>query len=295
MDALIKRSRSLLLPAVGIASLLSLIWMARTPASASVRPPASAAGPAVHDSLTAEGRVSSYPGSEVVVSSDRAGTIREIRVEEKQHVKKGDLIASIKSDDLEAAMAESRARVDEAGADTRLYEAEVRRADELWRGEVGSRQALDKASRDLEAARARKRTSIAVVARLQAELDKTRILSPIDGVVVARRVNAGETIDARDAIVTIADLSRTRVEAEVDEFDATRMTLGLPVTISADGIDGQSWRGKIEEIPDTVVSRRLKPEDPGRPTDTRVLLVKVAFDGPTPLKLGQRVAVKIGQ
>ncbi len=47
----------------------------------------------------------------------------------------------------------------------------------------------------------------------------------------------------------------------------------------------------MEEIPDEVEGRKLKPEDPGKPTDTRVLLVKVAFDEATPLKLGQRVEV----
>jgi hypothetical protein len=49
----------------------------------------------------------------------------------------------------------------------------------------------------------------------------------------------------------------------------------------------------VEEIPDTVVGRRLKPQDPGKPEDTRVLLVKIAFQEPTPLKLGQRVEIRI--
>jgi hypothetical protein len=64
------------------------------------------------------------------------------------------------------------------------------------------------------------------------------------------------------------------------------------VQVSAEGFD-REWRGSIEEIPDSVVNRRLKPQDPSKPIDTRVLLVKVAFAEPTPLKLGQRVEVKI--
>ena len=86
-----------------------------------------------------------------------------------------------------------------------------------------------------------------------------------------------------------------RIEAEVDEFDAGRVALGAPVIVRAEGYNNQQWKGRVEEIPDTVVGRRLKPEDPGRPTDTRVLLVKIALDGPTPLKLGQRVEVEIQQ
>jgi hypothetical protein len=71
-----------------------------------------------------------------------------------------------------------------------------------------------------------------------------------------------------------------------------RVTVGDRVLVSAEECDRQ-WPGRVEEIPDVVSSRRIKPQDPGRPTDARVLLVKVALDGPTPLKLGQRLEVRI--
>jgi HlyD family secretion protein len=45
----------------------------------------------------------------------------------------------------------------------------------------------------------------------------------------------------------------------------------------------------VEEVPDVVVPRRLKPDDPSRPTDTRILLARIALKEPAPLKLGQRV------
>jgi hypothetical protein len=92
--------------------------------------------------------------------------------------------------------------------------------------------------------------------------------------------------------VTVSDLSRARIEAEVDEYDTGRVALGRPVVIRAEGF-AQSWHGKVEEIPDAVTSRRIKPQDPGRPSDTRVLLVKVAPDAPLPVKLGQRVEIEI--
>ena len=63
--------------------------------------------------------------------------------------------------------------------------------------------------------------------------------------------------------------------------------------ITADGFPGRSWRGTIEEVPDSVTLRRLKPQDPSRPTDTRILAVKVAFAEPMPLKLGTTVELKI--
>ncbi len=152
---------------------------------------------------------------------------------------------------------------------------------------------MDKAERDVDAARARRATAAATADRLEAVLAKTRILSPIDGVVIARHAQAGETLEAGKRIVTVADLSKTRIEAELDEFDSGRVRLDDAVRVTAEGFDGRVWKGRVEEIPDAVVGRRLKPQDPGKPEDTRVLLVKVALLEPTPLKLGQRVEIRI--
>jgi len=243
--------------------------------------------------VAAEGRVVAYPGAEVVVGTDLAGTLVVLKVQEKDRVRKGELVAQLRSDDHRAALAEAKARVVEADADIRLAEAEVERARALWQKAVGSRQAVDRAERDVDAARARRATAAATADRLSAVLAKTRILSPIDGVVIARHAQPGETLEGGQRILTVADLSRTRVEAELDEFDAGRVGLGDEVRVTAEGYDGTSWRGRVEEIPDAVVGRRLKPQDPGKPEDTRVLLVKVALLEKTPLKLGQRVELSV--
>ena len=241
--------------------------------------------------VVAEGRVSAYPGGEVTVGSDVIGRLDTLAVEEQQTVRKGDLIAIVNADDTRAALAEARARVGELEADIRLFELESARAKELFEGEVGSRQAWDKALRDIDAARARRTSSLAEVNRLEAVLAKTRILAPIDGVVIARHVDRGETIVEGDRIATIADLSRLRVESEVDEYDVARIRTGGAVKIGAEGYE-KTWKGVVEEIPHSVVSRRLNPPDPSKPIDTRVLLVKIAFAEPAPLKLGQRVEIQ---
>jgi RND family efflux transporter MFP subunit len=243
-------------------------------------------------SIAAEGRVVAYPGAEVTVGSDVAGTIERLNVEEKQTVRKGEVIAVIQANDTRAALSVARARVAESDADIRLFSLESERAKNLWNVEVGSKQAWEKAERDLDAARAHRASASAEVRRLEALVEKTIITAPIDGVVVDRAVHAGETIAAGAPLITIADLKQTRVEAEIDEFDAARVRLGAPVTVAAEGYE-RPWRAAIEEIPDTVVNRRLKPQDPSKPIDTRVLLVKVAFSEQTPLKLGQRVEVRI--
>src|ERR1051325_2538023 len=278
-----------------LALVLLAITVTQVKASRQTKPvaPAPATTAAAPASIMAEGRVVTYPGAQVTVGSDVAGTIESIRVQEKDVVRRGDVLAVVRADDTRAALAEARSRVGEADADIRLFQLESERSQRLFREDVGSKQAWEKAERDIDAARARRASAVAEVRRLEAVVAKTVIKAPIDGVVITRDIHPGEAIESGAPVVTIADLKQTRTEAEVDEFDAARVRLGADVAINAEGFDGAKWRGTIEEIPDGVTSRRLKPQDAAKPIDTRVLLVKVALAEATPLKLGQRVEVQI--
>jgi RND family efflux transporter MFP subunit len=244
-------------------------------------------------SVRAEGHVECYPDGVVEVGSEMAGLISVLPIEENQPVEKGAVIAELKSDELRASLAEARARVTELDAEQKLADAEMRREQGLLGSGAVSREDFDRASRDFDVAAARRHSAVATVTRIEALLAKTRILAPIGGVVVRRYVHAGETIDSNTRLARLADLGRTRIEAEVDEYDAGRVKLGQPVQITAEGYPGQEWIGVVEEVPGLVVDKTMEPRDPARPIDVRVLLVKIAFSEPTPLKLGQRVEVQV--
>ena len=243
--------------------------------------------------VVAEGRIVAYEGAQVVVGAEVSGLIVRLTVKEKSAVRAGDLIAELNSADLRASRAEALARVAEAEADIRFHEREDRRERALLARNATTPQSFDVNLRGLELARARRAAAIACCDRFDALIAKTRITAPIDGVVTARPVQPGEIAEPGTALVTIADLSRLRIEAEVDEFDTARVALGSPVTITAEGYGTTKWRGTVEEIPDSVISRRSRPTDPGRPIDARVLPVKIALAEPTPFKLGQRIDVEI--
>lgn len=301
LSAVVKKS---VLPLAGLLLTLLVVWQIRGQGQPSLpwldqlgASPAAASettAPVTDDGrVVAEGRMVAYPGAEVEVAADISGRLARFLVKEKDPVRKGQLIAEIEADDLRAELAEARARIAESEADIRFADVDAARAERLLAEKVGTPDAVDRARRNREAAYARRETALAAVDRLEAVLAKTRIVAPISGVVVTRFADAGERIEAGSPLVTVADLKRTRVEAEVDEFDTGRVELGAPVVVTAEGFVGQSWKGTVEEVPDAVLPRRLKPQDPGRPSDTRVLLVKIALAEPTPLKLGQRVEVAI--
>jgi len=243
--------------------------------------------------VAAEGRVVTYPGAEVVVGAERTGRLVRILVEEGRLVAKGALLAELESDELRASLSEAQARLAEADAEIRLAESNLKRRRGLAEQEIIAAHDLDQANRDLEIAIARRDTALATVTRYAAQLEKTRIVAPITGTVILRHVDAGETLETGAKIATLADLRRLRIEAEADEADAAQLTPGAPVTITAESYPGRAWKGSVEDVPDSVTLRRLKPQDPARPTDTRILAVKVAFAEATPLKLGTTVELQI--
>jgi HlyD family secretion protein len=279
--------------ALVIFALAALALLGTRAASHANATPVPRTAPVETPMIRAEGQFVTYPGAEVTVGSEITGRITTLTVDEKSVVHKGQLLVALDSSELGAQLTEARAHIEEENAEVTAAAADVARMESLAVSHAISTQELDHARRDSEAAIARRDAAVATAARLEATLRKTKIVAPISGVVTARLVQPGEIVDANEKLITIADLHRTRIEAEVDEYDAGKIALRAPVSVTAEGYGTKTWKGTVEQIPDGVVARRLKPEDPGKPTDTRVLMVKITLDEPTPFKLEQRVQVAI--
>jgi HlyD family secretion protein len=252
-----------------------------------------AAAPAGPRRVVGEGRLIARPGAEVTLGAEIAGKITRMLVEEKAVVYRGDLIAEIDCDEQRAAVAEAEAKVGEVDADIRYFEPKLARAKDMSASGAVSVVEVEQWQRDLEGARARRVAAVATLRRLQIVAGKGQVRAPFDGTVIARFAHAGQMIEPTGRLVTIVDLSQARLEVEVNEFDADGLVVGASATVTAEGYPGKHWRARVEEIPDVVAGRQLRPQDPGRPSDTGVLLVKLVFVDPAPFKLGQRVDATI--
>jgi len=288
----------LLLEASGLGTLKALNLTALTGASpAGAMTPAD--GPPALDggkrTIIAEGRVVAYPGAQVVIGAEAAGTVSRVAVFEKSPVKRGDVLVEFRSADVKAQVAEAQARLAEADAELGRAELEDRRVAILASRQATSPQDYERVHFTFLALHGRRDAMKAVLERLEAQEAKCRVVSPIDGVVTARFVQPGETVGIASPLVTVLDLKRLRIEAEVDDYDIDRCRVGSPVTIRVESYPGRTWRGEVEEIADVLTGRRIRPEDPGRPTDTRVLPVRIVFREPNPLRFGLRVEVEIDE
>lgn len=131
----------------------------------------------------------------------------------------------------------------------------------------------------------------AQVADLEARLEKTRLRSPIAGVILKRYKMPGETVsDMPPTLVAkIGDLSHLRVRAQIDEADVARVSVGQHVTVQADAFDAQRFSGTVVKIGTRLGPKYLKTSEPGERFDTKILEALIALDGQPPLPPGLRV------
>lgn len=243
--------------------------------------------------VSAEGHVTTLPDFDITLNSELDATVVRVAVAEHTVVRRGDLLVELRSPELEAVHAELTSRANEAVAELKIAEQDLRAHKDLAEHGFISPQGLLRYKLAWERELARKHASDAVVRRNFAQLAKLRILSPIDGVAIARYVQAGEVVRQEARLIRVSDLTKMRIDVEVDEFDVGRIKPGLVAEVSAESDPDRIWRGQVEQVGAALVARRIRPQDPARPVDTMVLPVRIVLIEPATLKLGQRVNVSI--
>ncbi|GMV21335.1 MAG: hypothetical protein AMXMBFR57_12840 [Acidimicrobiia bacterium] len=171
----------------------------------------------------------------------------------------------------------AKARLDEATERARTVQADAR-TDERARAEAAVALAQ------------------AQIAEVDAQLSKTTLRAPQDGVVVRRYRRTGETIsfDRRETLVfTMANPDTLRVRVDVDETEISRVSVGQPVEITADAYGDRVFRGVVSRVSTALGRKTITTGDPSERADTKVLEVLADLEPGTDLPMGLRVDVKI--
>ncbi len=124
-------------------------------------------------------------------------------------------------------------------------------------------------------------------------VEKTVITAPISGKVIHKYLEEGEMVTEDIPILTIADVEKIRINAEVDETDMGLIHIGDHVDITSDAYMEKVFNGEIQDIAGYVGVREFKPNNPAKNLDMKIIKVKIKFLEKTPLKLGMTVDVKI--
>ena len=215
-------------------------------------------------SVTATGTI--QPTTQTDISSEMSGVVRSVNVDNNDLIKKGDVLAELDSERYEAQLQSLQASV--AGAKARLADAQATlQASDLT---LARQVALQKKglviTQDLEAARAAQARAAAAISVAEADIqiadanlelkqldiDKSKILSPVDGIVLKRAVEPGQTVASSlqaPVLFTLAeDLKHMQLEANIDEADIGTVAAGQNATFTVDAFSGRSFPARIETI-----------------------------------------------
>ena len=271
-----KRAWLIVITALGLAGIVAILGLNRnTPAQHFT---AKVERGEIDDVVEATGTINAV--ITVQVGSQVSGTITKLNVDFNSRVHKGDVIALIDPALFKGALLQAEADLKNADANLLAAKASLEKAEaarvqakadydravNLARGGVMSQQQLDQAKMNYDSAKASEKAAAASITQAEAQssqkkaalavaqtnLDYTVIRSPINGTVVARNVDVGQTVAASlqaPTIFTIAqDLRKMWVYAKTDESDVGNIKVGKPVTFKVDAFPKETFHGSVSQV-----------------------------------------------
>mgnify|MGYP000967720537 CR=1 FL=1 len=144
---------------------------------------------------------------------------------------------------------------------------------------------------DVKRARAELDRARAQFDEAQAMLAKTVIRSPIDGVVLRRKLKTGESVSARAEmpVVTLGDCSRLRVRVDVDETDVAKLRVGQHAWVRADAYGDRKFAGTVISVGQILGRKNVRTDEPSERVDVKILETLILLDGGVQLPIGLRV------
>ncbi len=209
------------------------------------------------------------PVVQVQVGSQVSGTVLALYADYNKRVKKGDVLLRLDPASFQARLAQNEAAVARADAALRDAQRQLKRAQELFPQSYISQAELDGAMLAVEQRQADLKQARATLQAAQVDLTNATIRAPIDGVVISRSVDVGQTVAASlqspQLFLLANDLTQMQVETRIDESDIGRIHPGLPVSFTVDAFPDDQFEGKVAQV-------RLEPiTDQGVVTYTTVI------------------------
>lgn len=200
--------------------------------------------------VTATGQLN--PVVNVQVGSQISGIVKKLYVDYNSIVKSNQLVAEIDPSTYQINVLKSEADLANAKATLELNQVEARRADSLFDDKLISASDHDTAIAQLHQAEAQVQSDEATLRNAQVQLSYCTIYAPVDGVVISRNVDVGQTVAASFSTPTLFlianDLTKMQIDALISEADIGGVVTNQPVTFTVDAYPYRTFRGKVGQI-----------------------------------------------
>ncbi len=209
------------------------------------------------------------PTNTVSVGSELSGILKSVEVDYNDKVKVGQVLARLDTSKLEAALTQSKAALDSAKAkvsqcqatvaETRAKLGQLQKVKELSGGKVPSQSDMDAAEAAFDRAKADEASARASVSQAEAtlqanetDLSKSIIRSPINGIVLTRSVESGQTVAASfqtpELFSLAEDLTQMELQVNVDEADVGKVQKGQKATFRVDAYPNRTFEAEITQV-----------------------------------------------
>lgn len=200
--------------------------------------------------ITATGTIE--PITQVEVGTQVSGVVEKIYVDYNSEVKEGQLIAELDKTNLNASLTQMQAAYDNAVSQRNYTKTIYDRQQTLYDSQVISKSDFDDAQFNYQTAKGTVTQRLSDLQKARTNLSYADIYSPIDGVVLSRAIDEGQTVAASlstPTLFTIAqDLKEMQVEADVDEADIGEVKEGQRVSFTVDAYLGEEFEGVVTQV-----------------------------------------------
>jgi HlyD family secretion protein len=204
----------------------------------------------ITQTVTATGTLSAV--TTVQVGSQVSGVIARLYADFNSRVKKGQLLAELDPTPFQQQVEQRQADVNKSRIEAANAKVTYERQRRLVSAGLAAQADLDAAKAQFGAAGAQVQQSEAALKQAQTNLRYAKIISPIDGIVVDRAYDVGQTVAASFQAPTLfqiaQDLTKMQVQADVDQSDIGRIQVGQPARFTVDSYPDQEFRGRISQI-----------------------------------------------
>lgn len=205
---------------------------------------------AINQTVTATGTIN--PVALINVGSQVSGTVAELHADFNDRVKKGQVLLKLEPTIFNAQVAQAEAGIASARANLQLAQATYKRNEQLVAQNFVSSLALDQSRREMDVAAANLKLAQAQLDRARADLNNSVIRSPIDGVVIKRTIDLGQTVAASfntPNLFQIAnDLTKMQIDTSVSEADVGLLKDGLPARFVVDAYPDREFSATMRQF-----------------------------------------------
>ena len=204
----------------------------------------------ISQTVTASGTLN--PVALINVGSQVSGTVVELKADFNDRVKQGQILLKLDPTIFNAQIKQSEASLASAEASKRLAQATLERNQKLVSQNYISGTAMDQAKREVEVADANIKLARAQLDRVRADLNNSVIRSPIDGVIIKRTIDMGQTVAASfqtpNLFQIARDLTKMQIDTSVSEADVGALKDGLPARFVVDAYPDREFEAKLRQF-----------------------------------------------